>query len=114
MASAAEWAKRVKAWRASGATAGEFATGKGFADSTLRWWSWQLSKREPPAAVVEPMRLVRLVRHAADAGRASPVVAASPVTIEVGGARVSVVAGFDRQTLREVLDVVRGAAVAEQ
>ena len=36
MASAAEWAKRVKAWRASGATAAEFAVGKGRVEGSNR------------------------------------------------------------------------------
>lgn len=63
--------------------------------------------------VMQPVRLLRVVRRRAEpASLASAGVAAPPVTIEVGGARVSVVAGFDRQTLRDVLDVVRGAAVA--
>jgi putative endopeptidase len=38
----ARWAERVQAWRASGKTAEEFATGLNFEASTLRYWASRL------------------------------------------------------------------------
>jgi hypothetical protein len=93
MANASTWAKRVSAWRSSGQTADAFASGRGFAGGTLRWWASRLARR-PPA-------LVRVV--------AAP----SPsVELEVGGVSVRVRPGFDGALLSQVLDVLaaRGGA----
>lgn len=108
MASAAEWAKRVRAWRASGVSAGEFAAGQDFADSTLRWWAWRVGKGESSAPGARPVRLLRLVRQRAGAMPISASTTSAPlVTVEIGGTRVSVPAGVQRETLRDVLEVLR-------
>jgi hypothetical protein len=84
------WAQRVAEWRASGQTAGEFAAGRGFAASTLRWWSSRLGRQTPG--------WVRVV-----ASKVAPRGAGS-VELEVGAVRVHVRAGFDRALLAEVLE----------
>jgi hypothetical protein len=96
MANASTWAKRVSAWRSSGQTADAFASGRGFAGGTLRWWASRLARR-PPA-------LVRVV--------AAPSPSAASVELEVGGISVRVRPGFDGALLSQVLDVLaaRGGA----
>lgn len=94
MADAKTWAKRVSEWRASGETAGAFASGRGFAPSTLRWWASRLARNESG--------LVRVVT-------AAPAVVRSAIAIELAGARVLVTAGFDRAALADVLAVLREA-----
>jgi hypothetical protein len=91
-----KWAERVRAWRASGQEASAFAAGKGYAASTLRWWSSRLGREE----------LVRIVPVIA---RASSPEARGEVVVEVGGARVRVTSGFDGALLAEV---VRALGVA--
>lgn len=87
------WAHRIAEWRASGQTAAEFAAGRGFAASTLRWWSSRLGRQTPG--------LVRVLA-ANDAPRG-----AGSIELEVGEVRVHVRAGFDRALLAEVLEVLR-------
>jgi hypothetical protein len=99
MANASTWAKRVSAWRSSGQTADAFASGRGFAGGTLRWWASRLARR-PPA-------LVRVV------AAPSPSTPSAPsVELEVGGVSVRVRPGFDGALLGQVLDVLaaRGGA----
>ena len=96
MASSEIWAKRVAAWRASGQTADEYAAGRGFAGSTLRWWASHLGRRTP--AIVQVVR-------------ATPARDAA-IELAVGDVRVLVRAGFDRALLAEVLDVLREKAAS--
>lgn len=106
MRSAAVWRQRVRAWRASGETAAQFAEGKGFAEATLRWWAWKLRGKVAPPAPAEPIALLRVVRSG-DAGSPAELPRrASPIEIELGRARVSVGAGADRGALRDVLEVL--------
>lgn len=94
---AAEWAERVQAWRASGQTAPAFAEGKGFSASLLRWWGSELSRRSGTDKAVRLARVVRLPRERA------------ALTVAVGPARIEVGPGFDHALLREVLDALGGA-----
>ena len=96
MASAAVWAERVSAWRASGLTADEFAEGRGFAGASLRWWSSRLRQTARPEAGI---RLTRVTRVA----RVEGPVSSPPILIEVGAARIAVPRGVDRATLESVL-----------
>lgn len=105
MADAAVWLERVEAWRASGLTAVEFAAGEGFAASTLRSWSWRLAKKGRTGAAAPGF--VRLVPRKSGTAPDSAV-----LTIEVGGARVLVGAGFDRAALREVIELLQGVGSA--
>lgn len=90
------WRERVRQWRASGETAEQFARHKGFAPSTLRWWSSRLGSPERTT-------FVRLVPK--------PVAptAAPEVLVEIGAARVRVAAGFDAALLADVVRVLSGA-----
>ena len=64
MARAAIWERRVAEWKSSGLTAAEFAVGRGFAASTLTWWSSRLSRSAVAIrpATVEGRTVVPLAR----------------------------------------------------
>ena len=96
-ATAIIWQERVAEWRASGETAEEFARGRGYAATTLRWWSSRLGREASAAG------FVRLVPRAV-----AP--AEGAIVIEVGAARVRVTHGFDAVLLARVVAALREAA----
>ena len=102
-----KWAERVQEWRASGASADDFARGRGFESSTLRWWSSRLRRGAVSGAAGSvakaDVRLVRVVR-------ASPSEASSrSMTVRVGSAVVEVREGFDHGLLREIVAALGSA-----
>ena len=92
----AKWTERVRAWRASGESAYDFATRHGFAASTLHVWSSRIPHEDSP-------RFVRLVPKAVASG--TPV---AEVVVEVGNARVRVASGFDAALLADVVRALGG------
>jgi hypothetical protein len=92
------WRQRVRAWRASGETAAQFARGRGFAAATLRAWSSRLRRNEAPA-------FVRLLPKPSPASQAP-----RELVVEVGDARVRVAPGFDPDLLADVLRALRAGA----
>jgi hypothetical protein len=101
------WEQRVAGWRASGQSAREFAEGRDYTVHMLRYWAQRIEKE---AAKVEPVRLARVVRvprEVALVAGSATAVAGAPLVLEVGGARMQIGAGFDRSTLRAVLEVLR-------
>jgi hypothetical protein len=106
------WRKLVKEWRASGESAAGFAKRHGFSSSSLRYWEGRLhldaEGAEPRSAVKsDGPSLVRLIprRGAEGPGRDQP-----SVVIDVGGAMVRVLPGFDATLLVEVVRVLREAS----
>jgi len=100
-ATAAKWSERIREWRGSGLTAAQFAEGKGFEASTLRFWAYRL--KEPVAAAPRVVELVPKSRSSASCVSGSP-----EILIEVGAARVRVCRGFDRELLAQVVDALGG------
>jgi hypothetical protein len=96
-ATAAMWTDRVRAWRASGATAAEFAEGKGFAAGTLRFWATRLKRMPSPPTP----RIVQLITRPATRPE---------LVVEVGGARIHVGRGFDRELLVDVVSALSAEA----
>jgi hypothetical protein len=111
MADRATWAKRVADWRASGLTSSEFCADKPFTPGGLRNAAHELRRFARPEA---PVRIARVVRLAAPlvATTSAPSTPEVPVVVELGGARVVVARGVDRDALATVLDVLaaRGGA----
>jgi len=98
----------VRAWRASGRTAREFADGQEFKPSTLTYWASQLRRSVSAEGVVAGkqaprIHMVQVVGKGAMAAREDTLVVA------VGTARIVVRAGFDRALLRDVVEAL-GAA----
>jgi hypothetical protein len=103
-----KWTERVRAWRASGRTAREFADGQEFKPSTLTYWASQLRRSVSAEGVVAGkqaprIHMVQVVGKGAMAAREDTLVVA------VGTARIVVRAGFDRALLRDVVEAL-GAA----
>jgi hypothetical protein len=117
------WAQRVADWRASGKTSVEFAEGKGFTGSGLRYWASRLSAKpaRARAAKAKPARSPGrgdAVRQRSKAIRIARVIRSSPgappvsvgpegsIVFDFAGTRVAVSAGFDRAGLRDVLELL--------
>jgi hypothetical protein len=101
---AAVWTERVRAWRASGLSATDFANPEGYRAKTLSWWASELKRRERVKASAPPrvsMARVRVVHRRAERDESLSVV--------VGAARIAVRRGFDAALLREVVAAL-GAA----
>jgi len=103
MATASEWAEHVAAWRASGKSSREFCVGRGYSAHALLAWSSRLGRR----ARSRPQKTVPLARVVVEKRRETPQRGAA-VVVQVGGARVEIMAGTDRTTLATVFDVLLG------
>jgi hypothetical protein len=104
----AKWAERLEQWKASGKSQEEFAQGKPFKASTLRWWSTELKRRnvrgqEEPAGDIRMARVMRKRSGAAGASTSSGLV------VEVSGVRIALNRGFDAELLAQVVQAVGGA-----
>lgn len=109
-----KWRDRVREWRTSGRTAAEFAAGRGYEASTLRWWSARLSRAEKPRIVplvarvgVGAAGVTGIVRHAVAPGAE---VEREELIVEVGGARLRVTRGFDDALLGRVVRALQTEA----
>jgi transposase len=103
-----EWADRVRRWRRSGLTAGEFADSIGVKAGTLRYWASRLGRQQhaaptpktAPTAAEVPVRppFIELIAGAAEDPR---------FELEFGnGRRLRIPPGFDAATLERLLRVV--------
>jgi len=107
MANRETWRQRVASWRASGQTAAEYSARHGFAAATLRGWSSRLKRgtvapdATAGASDTSRIRLARVVRRAPPAG--PPQHGGIVVDFPDLGARVTVEAGTQRETLQVVL-----------
>ena len=106
MANRMEWAQRVAEWRASGLKAPEFCIGRGYSAAMLREWSCRLRKAERG----DQLQVVRVERAVEVSCASREVAEAGVLTIELGGARVSVPRGCDPAMLRMALEVLAGVA----
>lgn len=115
----AKWAERIRQWRDSGQTADEFAAGKDYEASALRWAASQLREKQArPAITLEP------ASRPQRAGNVVPTAAGSrqfvrvrvrkikptcaEMTVEVGGARIRVTRGVDMGLLGDVVRALQG------
>lgn len=98
MTRAPEWAARLEAWRASGKSANEFCAEHGYSAKNLVWWSSYLRRKAAAAPKRRRVMLARVVRK-----RVAPPPPAAAIVVQIGSARVEVVAGVDRGALAMVL-----------
>lgn len=104
-ATEAKWSERVREWKASGKALHEFAAGQPYKASSLGWWAWQLRKRASKAGSTgKAIRLAQVVRRASAPAAAK---AASPMVLEVAGARIAIQRGFDAELLGQVVRTLR-------
>lgn len=111
-ATQAKWAERVREWRGSGKSAEEFAAGREFEGSTLRYWASRL-KSDAERAPSSPPPIARVVRRrsrkpSVEAALA-PVMVVDQLDVVLGSARIVVRRGFDPELLRQVVAAL-GAA----
>ena len=120
----AKWVERIREWRASGLSAEEFATSKGYKASTLCWAASLLRPAgKVPAATMpssgETHSLARptgRARSSSKTPRFLPVrtrtggTVAAEMVIEIGAARIRVRHGFDVSLLGELVRALGGAA----
>jgi hypothetical protein len=98
-ATESKWAERVREWKTSGQSARAFAEGRDFKASTLTYWASCLRRQGAGAARSQERHPeVRLARVERSSSRPDDA-----IVIAVGGARVTVRAGFDATLLRQVL-----------
>jgi hypothetical protein len=108
MATAAEWSKRVAAWRASGQHAEEYASAHGWRGATLRWWSSRL-KRQPADALSAPSVAVHFARVVAKPAAPSSLATACIEVVLSRGRTLRVSAGFSPELLRSVIETLEQA-----
>jgi hypothetical protein len=116
--SARQWAEVIREWDSSGLSGGTFASERGIAEKTLRWWKTELARRARNESRRRPPRREPLPERAAGtAGVPFAKVVRSGdersssrrVTVVVGRARIDVEEGFDRQLLCDVVRALEGA-----
>ena len=106
-----KWSERVGEWRSGGQSANDYAQGRGFAASTLRWWASRLGRgggmptRGGIAARAKGAPAIRMARLVAVRRPVDPT-----LTVRVGVAQVEVRAGFDRLLLRELVEALGDAS----
>lgn len=105
MADREMWAARVAEWKASGLSSPAFCAGKDFTAGGLRHWAYRLEHGAPRRK--PRVRLARVVRtrtgtkagpHGGDRG--------AEVVLELGGARILVRPGFDRETVAALVEML--------
>jgi hypothetical protein len=95
-----KWAERVAQWRASGQTVTEYARGREYQASTLRWWSSRVGRGVVERSSGASVRMVRVVAAAKPSE--------SALSVRVGGVLVEIRPGFDVALLREVVHALGG------
>lgn len=104
MADREMWARRVAEWKTSGLTSSAFCAGKEFTAGGLRHWAHRLRHGEPRRRV--RVRLARVVRTRAGAARGAGSDPSPEVILEIGGARLAVRPGFDREMVAALVEVL--------
>lgn len=104
--SAVEWAKRVRAWRASGQNAEEYAKARGWNPRTLTWWASPAGQAR--ASMPTGVEFVEVVERRAEVppGRPRPS-GAIEVRLE-GNRTIRVESGADLELLRAVVEALEG------
>lgn len=108
MTKAAEWADRVRRWRASGERSREFCEGKSYSARSLLWWSSYFRRNGFPATSAgSSVSLARVVRRADALVAARAANTGGGLVIELSGVSIRVDGGVERATLAMVVDVLR-------
>jgi hypothetical protein len=116
----AKWAERTREWRDSGQSAEEFAAGKDYEASALRWAASRLKdEKEPRTTTSEPAARRRGEAESVVPATARPqefmrvrVRRADPacaeMTVEIGEARIRVTRGVDMGLFGDVVRALQG------
>jgi hypothetical protein len=103
-----QWRKRVQRWKDSGLTAKEFAEETGLNFHTLRSWSSKILCEERAKRGAKGVaRKSRFIEVTDKLPGAPSSTHESELQLVVADVAVRVPVGFDEQTLRQVLSVIR-------
>ena len=103
-----QWRERVRRWKDGGLTAQQFASEMGLNYHTLLWWSSQL-KREDNGGhrATEQQRKPQFIELTEALIGDGSVAMDSGLELLVSDVLIKVPVGFDEQTLRRLLLVIR-------
>ncbi|MCL4775776.1 MAG: hypothetical protein KJZ98_17710, partial [Burkholderiaceae bacterium] len=104
-----KWAERIREWKSSGKGAEEFASGRAYKPSTLKWWATELRRRADGRQRATKPRAAKAIRLARVVRRTRAPAAGQAMVVEVSGARISVARGFDAELLADVVRALGGA-----
>lgn len=97
--SRAAWASLIGEWRKSGLTAEAFAARRRIKVGTLKWWVYELGRRERSAP--KPLDFIEVAREV--------VTGNERFEVHLGSGRwISVATGFDADALGRLIAVVEG------
>jgi hypothetical protein len=103
----AKWVERLREWQDSGKTAEDFAAGKPYKPSTLKWWRTQLQRREkaggPTRGRAKAIPMARVVRRAGPRAPTTSAVGGDGMVVEISGARISIARDCDMELLAKVV-----------
>jgi hypothetical protein len=98
-----KWVERLREWQDSGKRAEEFAAGKPYKASTLKWWRTQLRRRAEAAGQTrersKPIPMAQVVRRVP----ASDAAVGGGMIVEISGARINIARGTDLELFAEVV-----------
>jgi hypothetical protein len=103
----AKWVERLREWQDSAQTAEEFAAGKPFKASTLKWWRTQLRRRAgatgPTRARAKPIPMAQVVRRVGTGVLATSAAQGNGMVVEVSDARIIIGRDSDMELLAKVV-----------
>ena len=100
----------MREWQDSGKTAEEFATGKPYKASTLKWWRTELQRR----GVIEgqtrqrgkSIPMARVVRRVGTRVPVTSAVMVDGMIVEILGARINIAPGSDMELFAKVVGIL--------
>jgi hypothetical protein len=114
------WRRTLAQWRESGLSQAAFCREHGLPVATLRWWKRELGRRDAVKAGRRTARPRSSASHGGEVGFAPvrvvgalgdiPVAHGGLEVVLVGGRRVRVGSGVDRELLSMVVSVLEGLA----
>jgi hypothetical protein len=106
----AKWVERLREWQDSGKTAEDFAAGKPYKPSTLKWWRTQLQRREkaggPTRGRAKAIPMARVVRRAGPREPTTSAAIVDGIVVEISGARISIAEGSDMDLFAKVVRIL--------
>jgi hypothetical protein len=103
----AKWVERLREWQDSGKAAVEFAAGKPYKVSTLKWWRTELQRRGVVEGQTRQRRksipMARVVRRVGTRVPTTSIAMVDGIVVEISGARISIAPGSDMELLAKIV-----------
>jgi hypothetical protein len=105
-----KWVERLREWQDSGKRAEEFAAGKPYKASTLKWWRTELRRRGAVEGQTrqrgKSIPMARVVRRVGTRVPATSAAMVDGIVVEISGARISVAQGSDMELFAKVVRIL--------